>query len=506
VPGEDLVEARGVVGQILERDGAVLDERDRLTLALHRHHDVEPGLAHLPDVALQGGVGGLDHGVGEAQIAHQLDQAPKLVRELVAVLAGELDQQQRLGPPADEAIERGAEQLDLVRQIHQCAVDQLDRGGAELDDVPRRVHRGVEGGEVAHAENAVRRQRLQVELDLGEEAEGALRAHQEVGHVVPLGGDHVDVVAADPAQKLGEAALDLRGLVRVHRAHRLHQLEIALAAAEPAQVAGHLAELGAGAVGQDGVDSAHVVHHVAVADGARAAGVVAGHAADGGAIRRRDVDGEEQALRLQPGVEVVGDHPGLHLDPARLLVEVNHAVEVAAGVDDQRLADRLPALRGAGAAREHRDARVAGDGDGRLDVARGARHDDADRLDLVDRGVGAVAPARGRVEQHLALELAREARGERRFPGPRAGGARLVARAAHRWRGHQPVAPRALEARCASAAATPSARCGTCARLRPISTPDRVPASIRSLKSPRWPMRNTRSASRPRPLPSDMSK
>ena len=51
----------------------------------------------------------------------------------------------------------------------------------------------------------------------------------------------------------------------------------------------------------------------------------------------------------------------------------------------------------------------------------------------------------------------------------------------------------------AMAAATPPALCGTPARLRPISTPARVPISVRSLISPRWPMRKAVPASRPSP-------
>ena len=44
------------------------------------------------------------------------------------------------------------------------------------------------------------------------------------------------------------------------------------------------------------------------------------------------------------------------------------------------------------------------------------------------------------------------------------------------------------------AAWTPPFRCGTPASSNPISTLDSVPAGMRSVKSPRWPMRNTRSA------------
>ena len=54
------------------------------------------------------------------------------------------------------------------------------------------------------------------------------------------------------------------------------------------------------------------------------------------------------------------------------------------------------------------------------------------------------------------------------------------------------------------AASTPPARCGIPHAASPISTPLSVPVTIRSWKSPRWPMRNTRSANWPRPLPRGM--
>ena len=58
---EDGGEPRGVVREMLERHRAVLDERDRFALLLHRHHDVEAGGAHLGDGGLQGGIEHLDH-------------------------------------------------------------------------------------------------------------------------------------------------------------------------------------------------------------------------------------------------------------------------------------------------------------------------------------------------------------------------------------------------------------------------------------------------------------
>ena len=74
-------------------------------------------------------------------------------------------------------------------------------------------------------------------------------------------------------------------------------------------------------------------------------------------------------------------------------VDLEQPVHVLAGVDDERGADGLAALRRAGAARQDRHA--GGDGDlGRPNGLVGrARDDDAERLDLVDRGVRRVTAA-----------------------------------------------------------------------------------------------------------------
>ena len=71
---EHLGQRVGVVGEVLERHRAVLDEADRLAVALEAHHDVEAGLAHLPQVLLRRVVGHLDHAARQAEVAHQLDQ------------------------------------------------------------------------------------------------------------------------------------------------------------------------------------------------------------------------------------------------------------------------------------------------------------------------------------------------------------------------------------------------------------------------------------------------
>ena len=167
VAGEEVGEALGVVGQMLERHGAVLDERDRLAVALHRHHDVEPGLAQLPDPALLRRArrprprrrAGRDRAISSPRRRRPRSCSLQLV-------ARELDQQQRVGRAADERSPASGRKAGIVAgELEDRAVDQLDRGGPEVDDVPGRVHRGVEAREVADAQHLVGGQRLQLELE-----------------------------------------------------------------------------------------------------------------------------------------------------------------------------------------------------------------------------------------------------------------------------------------------------------------------------------------------------
>ena len=53
VAGDQLLEARDVVAQPLGRHRGVLDERDRLGVALHRHRQPERRLAHVPHPRLR---------------------------------------------------------------------------------------------------------------------------------------------------------------------------------------------------------------------------------------------------------------------------------------------------------------------------------------------------------------------------------------------------------------------------------------------------------------------
>ena len=84
---------------------------------------------------------------------------------------------------------------------------------------------------MAHAQHPVRRHGLEIDLDGGEEAERALGAHQQMGHIVPGGIDALQIVAADLAQHVREAARDGVALAFGDGADLAHEVDIARRAA-----------------------------------------------------------------------------------------------------------------------------------------------------------------------------------------------------------------------------------------------------------------------------------
>ncbi len=87
------------------------------------------------------------------------------------------------------------------------------------------------------------------------------------------------------------------------------------------------------------------------------------------------------------------------------LVQFDHIIQVLGYIDHQRLAHGLAALGGAAAARQDRHLFLGGNLDDADHVLFRARYDDTDGLDLVDRGVGAVAPPAKGIKQDRAFDL-----------------------------------------------------------------------------------------------------
>src|SRR5688572_19866903 len=133
--------------------------------------------------------------------------------------------------------------------------------------------------------------------------------------------------------------------------------------------------------------------------------VVGHHAADGCAAGRRDVGGEPDIVRPQRRVQLV-EHDA-RLDPRPPLggVHLEDAIEILRRVGNQAGANRLPGLRRAAAAHRQRASKLRADADQTDEIVAGLRQHDAERLDLIDAGVGGVERAGDLVEPDFALEL-----------------------------------------------------------------------------------------------------
>ena len=137
---EYLRQTVGVFSQMLQRHRAVFDEGHRFAVALHRHHDVEPGLAHFPEFALHGRVNDFDHAARQAAIRHQLDQLLETSDLFVAVLAGKFHQQDSRRFALHALVDNGSERGIAARQRDHRVVDQFDGHRLQLDDVLWRFH------------------------------------------------------------------------------------------------------------------------------------------------------------------------------------------------------------------------------------------------------------------------------------------------------------------------------------------------------------------------------
>ncbi len=315
VAGEHVGERVGVLGQVVERHRAVFDEAHRLAVALQAHHDVQAGLANLPEVLLRRLVDQAHHAAGQAEVAHQRHQLIELGRQFAFRFTAELDQQNRRRPADQRRFNRRAKRRVRQAQVDHGAIDQFHGGGCELDDVLGRFHRGAKGREVDDAQGLRARKFGKLQGQAAREGERAFRADQQMCEVhVPVARvgqfalrvEDVEVVATDPAQHLGPAGFDLAVLLVGQVAHELAEL------GRPAAELRQRAEVQQFPAGQPGARTGHVVHHVAVGDRAAAARVVAGHAAQRGLRAGGHVHRVPQAVGLELRVQVVEHQAGLH--------------------------------------------------------------------------------------------------------------------------------------------------------------------------------------------------
>jgi len=115
---------------------------------------------------------------------------------------------------------------------------------------------------------------------------------------------------------------------------------------------------------------------------------------------------------LEPLVQVVQHHAGLHGHLPRLGVEGGDAVQVPGGVNDQGRPDRAPGKAGSRSSGEHREVQLGRGLYRRRHVDRVAGDHDSKRLHLVHGRVGGVERPGERVEAELAVQSRPEQGGE----------------------------------------------------------------------------------------------
>jgi hypothetical protein len=101
VLGEDGVEPFGIIGEVRQRHGAILDKGDRLAFLLHRHHDVEAGGAEIRDRGLPRGLDDVDHAApfawrmvpAESKVRHQFGKLFQLLQIVRLIFFGEFHDQ-----------------------------------------------------------------------------------------------------------------------------------------------------------------------------------------------------------------------------------------------------------------------------------------------------------------------------------------------------------------------------------------------------------------------------
>ena len=104
VPVEDTGQPVGIFGEVLQLDGAILEEGHRLRLAFLAHHDVEAGFAPFGHPSLHRRVKRIDHAAApvrplvpaKAEITHHLVKPGKTAPVLLHVL---LDENKRTNRP-----------------------------------------------------------------------------------------------------------------------------------------------------------------------------------------------------------------------------------------------------------------------------------------------------------------------------------------------------------------------------------------------------------------------
>ncbi len=288
-------------------------------------------------------------------------------------------------------------------------IDDLDRGRPVLQD-ERRCRQGVEQvGKLDDQRGPGAGQIDQLQLGLDRQPESPFRADEQARQVecastLPAAGNEViKVVSAHPPEDLGKSAVDLIGVCRGEAGCGAVAGPFAVLLGAPGFkfVFCQRLEVDKAAVGQHRLQFENMVDGLAVEDRPCSRGVVGDHPADRGAVRGRDIGGEEQPVRPERLVQLIENTPWFDTDPALVGIDLEHAVEVLGAVENHSRPDRLPGLRRATAAGRDRHAEPCAHSHRSRDIRGIRREGDHERHDLVDAGIRGKERPVERVAPHV---------------------------------------------------------------------------------------------------------
>ena len=410
-------ELRNVVGQVLRRHRSVVDDRQRLDVAAHAHEDAEAGVAHLPhDIDGIGLVHVRDRLHGHAAFRKVRREPTLLSHDLVRGLAVELGDQDAVGVALDERLGQLRVLRRMFDELEPVSIDQFDGRRVQLEHHGHRVERGPQPGEVHDRKTRHLRHVHQVERDLGDDAQRAFRAADDLGQVEarvvrPAEGEAlavgqaIEVVAAAASPVTRRARADDLEVGGVAHERQHTSVDLGLETRPGLQrdefVLRTRCEFDARPVRQDDLGGQQMIGGHAIEDRVRARGVVAHDAAERGAATARRIRPELEAERLEVRVQRAERDTGLGANPLLFAIDLDDLVEVPGQIDDQRFVDGLAGEAGAAAARQDRHAMSGSERHGLLHVVDGAWDEDAVRTDLIDAGIRAVEDARDVIRQHI---------------------------------------------------------------------------------------------------------
>ena len=284
----------------------------------------------------------------------------------VRTIAVELDAQQRGRIALDEGAPQRLEPHGSACVIEDESVHHLDRGRLVPKNRRRRAERVEQVVELDRQHRLRLRQRHQVEL--APTTTPSVPSEPTMIFARLNGCERIDerveVVAADAAQHLGKAALDLVAACRsASSADRSVAVRLRASSLRGClrQRARRRAGRNAATLPSDSTTSLleHVIDGLAVDHRSRAARVVRHHAADRGAAGGRDVGREAQAVRPERAFSSSSTMPGSTRAQRSATFTSSTRLKYFDVSSDQAGADRLAGLRRAAAARRERTCRAA---------------------------------------------------------------------------------------------------------------------------------------------------